>query len=790
MSRARALSVGYALAASIVVALLILATAGAARADVFGPISLVSEGSVQGGPAEQADYTHDATISGDGRYVAFDGRVGGVAGVWRRDLATGAIEQVAGGDAELPSISEDGQLVSFTTNEGRSLASVTDNRPVTDPTGEAVNVYVRNMAIAPGEAGAFSVVSAPSGSEEPLRYDASAKTSLGSSAVGRSAISADGTEVAFVTTAISNLIAYPALEEEERLRGETPVPHTPAGQVAVRRLNTGETILVSGQYDAATGETTQSPVSTPAGVEPELDRNPPLGAVFPGSQDFLPRPEYDQAVGSPPGASISADGSTVAWMGANIGEQAPMLAGEHPLPHYTEPLWRRIEPPLTPTERVTGGSEPGNPACVASGEASLPSSPAPADPCQGPFVVNPAAGPGGFESSGIWSERGEAEATNSPNDFVPRLSREGYEVAFASTALPLPLGENFNASRKEGESADVFVADMHPGLSRRAALTPLTELAGATSLADTAPIDEFAISPSGEQVAFTTRRTAFPLSRPALVSAPAAEPGLNELFEADLGNGTLTRVTHGYGGEPAELLPHEPKRPGEEDVYAGKPGAGSDSPSFSADGLLLAFSSTASNLVYGDGNRSLTGELGDGSDAFLVAREVPIGLPTPQSLSAPPQTDTAPGWLLGVSAKSEGDGSVRIYARTPGAGVLSASARAAIVSRSAHSKTARRSAHRPGHARAKASRSVAQETVASVRRAASAPAGELAALVLRLGKKFASLAGQPGGFSASVSLVFTAAGHAALRETIEVTFLRRHVKAKGGAARKRKRGRR
>ena len=43
-------------------------------------------------------------------YVAFDGSVGGVTGVWRRDLATDAIEQVAGGDAELPSISEDGQL--------------------------------------------------------------------------------------------------------------------------------------------------------------------------------------------------------------------------------------------------------------------------------------------------------------------------------------------------------------------------------------------------------------------------------------------------------------------------------------------------------------------------------------------------------------------------------------------------------------------------------------------------------------------------------------------------------
>ncbi len=77
-----------------------------AGADVFGPISLVSAGALGGSEPQQAEYAHDAAVSGNGMYVAFDGSVAGVTGVWRRDLATDTLEQVAGGDAEMPSISE------------------------------------------------------------------------------------------------------------------------------------------------------------------------------------------------------------------------------------------------------------------------------------------------------------------------------------------------------------------------------------------------------------------------------------------------------------------------------------------------------------------------------------------------------------------------------------------------------------------------------------------------------------------------------------------------------------
>ena len=79
--------------------------------------------------SQQALYAHDPAISGDGRYVAFDGYFGGRTGVWRRNLGTGEVQPVAVGftvpgseaceqaacDAELPSISANGQLISFTT---------------------------------------------------------------------------------------------------------------------------------------------------------------------------------------------------------------------------------------------------------------------------------------------------------------------------------------------------------------------------------------------------------------------------------------------------------------------------------------------------------------------------------------------------------------------------------------------------------------------------------------------------------------------------------------------------
>ncbi len=763
---------GPAPLALVVLAGLALALPTPGQADVFGPISLVSGGLLAGDEAAflQADYAHDPAISADGRYVAFDGSVGGVTGVWRRDLDTGEIEQVAGGDAELPSISETGQYVSFTTNEGASLSAVTDGQPHEHPQQEAVNVYVRDMEVpipASGRCEAsqcpFRIASARTGSEEPLSYASSVPTAYGSVAAGRSALSADGQQVAFVTTAVSDL-ADP----------ETPAePTTPALQVAVRDMQTDTTQLVSGRYDPASGQTTDEPVVSP-------ENNVPFGAVYPGTEvgSFAPIPSYGGYGETPPvGASISADGSTVAWMGADIPEQVPLLSEEGVTSRYAAPLWRRIAPGSeTPTEQVTGGSDALNPACVASGETRLPQNASPSDPCQGPFVPQTNAEPGQGILAGTAGE-----------DFIPRLNADGYEVAFMAKAPLVALGKDFGRGGG-GQPSDLYVADMHPGPTRTQALTPITELAGAESagIAYTAPIVDFDISPSGEQVAFTTRRTQFPLGEPAYISPAAPEPGLNELFDADLGDETVTRVTQGVEGGPAEHR-HKQVLPGE-DPYASE-GDGALSPSFSASGDELAFSSTAANLVYGDGNTPIGTVLGsfDGSDAFVVARTVFDEQPSQQFVSgvsgAPVATSNG---KLGVTAISRRDGSVTLYVEVPGAGALRATARGAVaVGSAAHRATlsapsagGRRSerslrhaaAGRAGHRGRGKRAAIALRTIA--RCAARPDEAGLVTLVLKLAKPYAALAAERGGLSADAKVSFAAPGQPLQTSTIQIVFVR------------------
>lgn len=746
---------------AVAITLLFVLAPGSARADLFGPISLVSDGAFDGGALQQVEYAHDATISANGEYVAFDGAIAGVTGVWRRSLLTGTLEQVAGGDAEMPSISENGQYLSFTTNEGKSLSAITNGRSDENPTQEAVNVYVRDMEVDPTEAGAFEVVSAPSGSSEPLDYK-SPSTTLGASAAPRSAISADGSEVAFVTTAVSNLVAYPKLEEEESARGETPQPHTPPDQVAVRHLPTRETQLVSRCY-------LDCSESAAAGAAEPVVGNAQLGAVYPGERlEFPVVPE----TGEWPGASISADGTTVAWMGQEIGQQVAGLSSEPFEPKYTEPLWRRIAPGSeTPTERVTGGSEPGNPLCVASGEIALPLAPSASDPCQGPFVAEQG---GGNVTTGIWG------APRGVGDFIPRLSANGEIVAFLSEERLVSEGIDFGRGGS-GQPSDLFVASMRPGLTRDAALTPLTEI-GPEKLSYAGPIADFEISADGEQIAFTTLRTQFPLGFPQYVNAPEPEPGIPELFDVDLRDGTLTQVTHGYAGGASEQ-PHK-TNPQEEDQYGTLPaGFGALSPAFSQNGETLVFTSTADNLVFGDGNTppgdTPSAAAASGSDVFLV-KPLPFpSVPTGQYVSPVPTLAIDPLRRLGVTALSRADGSVVLYVAAPSSGALTAIARGTVVVRVASSaRRVGRGAHvTVGRVKR---RSVATRTVAAASSTARAAGGELVQIVLKLGKPQAALASQPGGLSASASITFDSPRESALHESIAVLF-RRVVHAKSRA---------
>ncbi len=709
-----------------------------ARADVFGPISLASSSAIAGYAGnQQADYAHDATISADGRYVAFDGSFGGRTGAWRRDLQTGVVAPVAAenlgepvvsaSDADLPSISANGRYVSFTTTARLDPA---------DDVNPGPDVYVRDMTKAPSEEGAYTLASAVDGSSAGLSYEPTGKDSsvefeeqhYGSVAAGRSALSADGRKVAFVTTMVSNLAGA----------------GTPAMQVVVRDLDNESTQLVSVADDPLTGQPLQG---QPVSGEEAGER---YGAVYGGSglggkpPSFVDPVPYELA--GTLGASISADGSTVAWMAVDVGRQARMLSGEFPRDAYTEPLWRRIvDGSSAPVRRVTGGSDPTNPSCAASGETVLPGTASLSDPCQGPFAATQEAG------LGIW--RG---GNGNP---IPRLSADGYAVAFLADAPFVAQGNTIPEL-----SSNLYLVNMHDGLTRVAALRSLTELAGGDqqNIGENGPIEDVGISADGNHVAFTTKRTVFPLGSPAFISAPAAIAGMLELFDVDLSNDTLTRVSEGFAGGASEH-PHEASTAGV-DPYTHL-GDGALSPSLSNGGEAIAFSSTASNLAFGDGNTPQLGsERFDGSDAFVVSRVIFSSIATPQSISgAPPGPTIATAWRVGVTARSRRDGTVLLYATVPGAGTLHAAAQSAL--------------RVPMRRHGRLSMTIAARSVASTKRVARQAGAALVTMALAPAARYRALVAKRPGLSSTVTVTFTAADHATLRQKVSVTF-RRTLKAK------------
>ncbi|HEY2181676.1 MAG TPA: hypothetical protein VGH09_08405 [Solirubrobacteraceae bacterium] len=745
----------HALAILACAALVSLAGAAAtAQADVFGPTSLASAGVVPGGAfVQQAESANDAAVSGNGRYVAFDGSFAGRRGVFRRDLATGEVATVAEGDAMLPSISADGRYVSFTT---------TAQLDAEDDTNGAPDVYVRDMAKPSPhpcpegwraseqetEECAFTLASAVNGSSVGLAY-APGPSGLGSVAAGRSALSADGNEVAFETTAVSNLANPPGVVE----------PATAAPQIAVRYLDSDTTRLVTVRYDQATGSSQLysdgRPEPTPTSAEGRF------GAVYPSGENIPPFPS--PAFPAPPvGASLSADGSTVAWMAQQIAEQAPVMRGadlaDHP--DYTEPLWRRIgEGQSAPTRRVTGGSDPTSVRCEQSGETQLSSPATLADPCQGPFETE-----GGREGSatGLWTG-------GTSFDYLPRLSANGMIVALLANAREIASGEELSAAQR---SDDLYVVNMSDGLTREAATRRLTEIAGASSGNGTSPIVDLGVSPGGDQIALSSERSFFPLGSPTYVSPPAGAAGAVELYDVDLEDDTLTRVTQGFEGGPSE----GPVGSGHEPSFTG-------SPSFTTDGNLLAFSSNSTNLVYGDGNKN--------SDAFVVDRRVFTSeSPVSEISGAPVSPALAPAWQLQATALSRRDGTVLLEVLVPGAGTLRAGARGAVrVATSVRSASVgagrKRRASHAGRARV----TVQTRTVASaLKRPGEA---SLFPVTLKLARAYSALASARGGFSANVALSFSATGHPVLHDTLAVSFVRAAHKTHARHSRRpKRRGRR
>ncbi|HWA55457.1 MAG TPA: hypothetical protein VG816_14910 [Solirubrobacterales bacterium] len=595
---------GIALLALACCACLLFAAAASAEP---GPIKLVSQL-----PSEQAQSAISPAISADGHYVAFQGKIGGEEGVFREDLSTGSITLVAAmsGSSAEPSISANGRYISFTT----SLELDPD-----DDTNFAPDVYVADMSTEPPS---YELASALDGCDpsDPSPHAACGLTysgAGGSEASGRVALSADGQKLVFFTIGDSNL-------------GGTE-GGTPGYQVVWRDRATHRTTLVSAQRDFGTGAMTDLPV--------------PEGALVKGI--LLPRLR---------GASISADGSTVAWLSTHVPAQVPLLNDEREKIEavdannqepYVEPLWRRVEDgPHGLTRRIVGGGDPAAPGCPPGGTLAIAA-------CQGPFPALTTGKPS--EASG--SITGWMGATNANG--VPQLSADGMDVALIGNPL---AGSN------------VYLVDMSGGLSRRQALRPLTR---EISLSQANPffglntpqgiplngsVFDLAISASGNRIVFATARQQFPLSPPSLVTRPPAQVGMVELYLMDLEGETIRRLTHGFGGvDEASLVP------GLLLSTVAQQGAGATSPSLASGGQLVSFASTASNLVPGDGN--------DASDVFTVEDGEDSRAPAANAISPGPKKRRLKGSKrLTLTAISLPSGAVQLRAIVPAAGALRARA--------------------------------------------------------------------------------------------------------------------
>ncbi|MBN1321446.1 MAG: PD40 domain-containing protein [Thermoleophilia bacterium] len=159
----------------------------------------------------------------------------------------------------------------------------------------------------------------------------------------------------------------------------------------------------------------------------------------------------------------------------------------------------------------------------------------------------------------------------SPGDLAsesPSISADGRYVAFFSRATDLVPGDT-------NGRGDVFVRDMRAGTTTLVSVS----LSGLSAEFESA---EPSISGDGRYVAFVSS---------ARDLVPGDEGGRN-IYVRDLRSRTTTKVSLGTGGVPAD--------------------GDSSSPSISTDGLFVAFTSTATNLIAGDTN--------DAEDVFLYNR--------------------------------------------------------------------------------------------------------------------------------------------------------------------------
>ncbi|MDP9226624.1 MAG: hypothetical protein M3P18_22850 [Actinomycetota bacterium] len=193
--------------------------------------------------------------------------------------------------------------------------------------------------------------------------------------------------------------------------------------------------------------------------------------------------------------------------------------------------------------------------------------------------ISNAAATGGSTSRVSVSSAGR-QGNDSSDSSGQAISGQGRYVAFHSVASNLVVGDT-------NGSGDVFIRDRLAGVTRRVSVGPGGRQANEGS-------DTPAISADGRFVAFSSFAS-------NLVAGDTN--GAGDIFVRDVLAGVTRRVSVGSAGRPAN--------------------APSFSPAISADGLFVAFTSFASNLVPGDTNES--------GDTFVrdllagVTRRVSVG---------------------------------------------------------------------------------------------------------------------------------------------------------------------
>ena len=168
----------------------------------------------------------------------------------------------------------------------------------------------------------------------------------------------------------------------------------------------------------------------------------------------------------------------------------------------------------------------------------------------------------------------------------PSLSADGTRVAFLG-------GRPAASEHGAGNQLDVFVTDMTPGLTRKAATIELTRESQSDVTGDIQPVK---ISADGNRIAFVSNRQRLRAPDPAAADAAAGQRRTSELYVVYLDRMEIERVTHRLGRRR-----HRRRR------VATSLG----SIAISGDGRRVAFTSIATNLFPGDANEA--------ADAFVAS---------------------------------------------------------------------------------------------------------------------------------------------------------------------------